>query len=107
VAATLGFTAGKEPLQVTGTLNVQPKGGYQGSTGRERRAKYLNDRFTVNQVNSWWEPARSHTIYDGTNDYTGNVGHALWEYPQEDPTPHQTAADTWMEIICGRPFRRC
>lgn len=66
----------------------------------------LDKRYSLNQVNSGWEAAITRTIYDGTNDFVGNVGHALWEYPQEDPNPHQTGVDAWLNYHCGRAGKR-
>jgi hypothetical protein len=102
VSASLSFAVPVKPVSIGGTVNVNSKDGFRGAVGPDGKAPEDFERFKFNEVNSIFETG-STWRWQGSTNFDGNVGHALWELPQSARNPRTDVA-TNVRWHCGRPF---
>lgn len=98
--ASLTFAVPIKPVTISATLNVNPVYKLFGGQGPDEQGPDEFDAYVDNQVNAGWRGA-SLFKFQGSTDYQGNVGHALWELPQRQRTPEINYAPTGS-YFCGR-----
>lgn len=98
--ANLKFAVPIKPVTIEGSVDVHPTYTITGSQGPDKQAPDGWDGYAYNQVNAIWEG--SHTWrWQGSTQFQGNVGHALWELPQRSRTPQIVYAQD-HERFCGK-----
>ncbi len=100
---TLGFQAGKEPVQVNGSIQQTPTEKLKGSP----LAPFNDNRFGRNQAAGWWEHGCRPTCrrWNGSADFQGSVVEALFEFPDAMPVDaSHFYYSSSVEHFCGNPF---
>lgn len=100
---TLGFQAGRGPVQVSGSIQQTPTEKLKGSP----LAPFHDNRFGRNQAAGWWEHGCLPVCrrWNGSADFQGSVAEALFEFPEAmrvDPDDFYYSAA--VEHFCSNPF---
>ncbi|MDX6690043.1 MAG: LysR family transcriptional regulator, low CO2-responsive transcriptional regulator [Solirubrobacteraceae bacterium] len=83
----LGFKIKGGPVEITGSIPVNPTNKLTGSQGYYDDAPDKFGPYRRNEVNAWWEGGLGVILNAGSSGFQGNVGHALWELPQGAANP--------------------
>jgi hypothetical protein len=105
VSTSLSFSVSAGPVTIGASTSISPgKGTLAGSTGKDANAyEYpYSSALDNNRVNATWT-SPDNDDYDGTGQYIGNIGNALWEMPEASKT---AVIDAWASAryFCARPF---
>lgn len=99
--ASLTFAVPVKPVDISATINVHPTYKLTGGQGPDKQGPDSFEPIAYNQVNAAWEGSSTFR-WQGSTHFQGNVGHALWELPQSQPTP-EIYYSMNHERFCGRP----
>jgi hypothetical protein len=98
--ANLKFAVPIKPVTIEGSVDVHPTYTLTGSQGPDKQGLDTWDSYVHNQVNAIWEGSSTFR-WQGSTHFQGNVGHALWELPQQSRTPEIRYSQD-HERFCGR-----
>ena len=98
--ANLRFAVEVKPVTIEGNVDVHPTYTITGAQGPDKQAPDSWESYVHNQVNAIWEGSDTF-IWQGSTHFQGNVGHALWEFPQGSRTPPIRISQN-HERFCGR-----
>lgn len=104
----LGFQTEGKPVNVTGGISQTPSNSLKGSV-LPPYGGHPMEKFHQNAANAWWEEGCRPRCrrWNGSADYQGSVGQALWEFPQgAKATVLQRGfvLAPYYEHFCGNPF---
>ena len=107
-SVSLGFQVPVKPVTVTGGIQQNPANYLKGSVVPPYEFGDMA-QFHDNAVNAWWEDGCRPRCrrWNGSADYQGSVGEAVWEFPQgykNEALSRGFKYAGYVEHFCGNPF---